>query len=1093
MIRQVINQTYTSVNGRGMKPSILLLTKFLVPPPNAGLLPRPHLIQQLENQLSSRLILISAPPGYGKTTLLIDFLGATHLPFAWYQLDASDSDPTVFLTYLIESIRRTKGAPPEITKAFGSTAQSLLDGVEVSISPQRVLTVLINELTENISHPWLIVLDDYHYITSPVVHQLVYFLLENAPPGLQLIVSTRTDPPLALARLRARGFLTELRTADLRFRDEEIADWMALSLPTLSLESLALLSQITEGWVAALQMIRSSLSGRDPQSMEEIIASLGGSHRFVFEYLADEVFRRQPQEIQEFLLSTAVLHQMDVASCRAVADVTDAQEKLKRLERHNLFLTSLDLQRNWYRYHYLFREFLLGRLRSEQPDKVRFLEGVAGDHFENRGEYQVALGHFLEALDFESAARVISIFASDYVERGRVEVMHRYLSALPSQVMRAHPDLLLQQGNVHRRLGQAGAAINSYEDSHASYVAINDPRGVSRALTRLAEVNRAQGNYRQAEKLASEALDSAPPEDHAARAEALMALAKSAGFLTDMNQGRSLAEQAVEEARLASDLLSPLARANFLQSLGQICWWHGDPHASVRYCQEALQLAPEGFSPLSAQAYISMVTPYIYWREFSTALQYAERGLEIAQTLNLKELLPSAYAGLGNVLTRLGETARAETCLRQSMEIAQQLGLASYEQLMATGYLAYNLYGQGRIDEAWQIAEGALWSYAGNPDTYEAYVCRSVLADVALENQQLDKAESLYKDLLEIGERRKFNIPLSMVYFGLAYIYLVTGRRELGLDFARRALALIEPSGAIQLFLDQGKRTDVVCRELKDAGSSCSFLERVIDSMPQKEQKSVVSIIGDTAITVKCLGAFQVLIGTTEVSQERWVSAKARDLLAYFVTFRRERIPMDRIFDAIWAERAGPGMAAFHTALSRLRSALRTSENAPRLIFVETGEYWLEAARFNVDVDEFDALAAKARVTASEEDAAQCYERAVALYRGEFLQNMYYDWLFPERRRLNEAYLRALRSLAAHSLSIGKAHKAIEHLQNAIKLDPLSEELYCQAMRACSILGERSELVRYFQDLKRVLSVELNMQPQEETTRLYQSLLAKTR
>jgi LuxR family maltose regulon positive regulatory protein len=1076
-----------------VKPSILLHTKFLLPHPSSDRLPRPHLVRQLENQSSSRLVLISAPPGYGKTTLLVDFLGATRLPYAWYQLDASDSDPTVFLTYLIEAIRRAKGAPGEITQAVGNIAQSLLDGLEVSISPQRILTVLINELTESISHPWLVVLEDYHCITSPVVHQLVDFLLENAPPGLQVIISTRTDPPLALSRLRAHGFLAEVRIADLRFREAEIANWMALNLPALSSESLALLSQITEGWAAALQMIRSSLSGSDPQSLEEVIASLNGSHRFVFEYLAEEVFRRQPPDIQDFLISTAVLHQMDVASCKAVAGVPDVQEKLERLEHYNLFLTSLDLQRNWFRYHYLFREFLLGRLRVDFPEQARKLEGVAGEHFEKRGEYQAALGHFLEAGDFESAARVISVFASDYVERGRVEVLHRYLSALPRQVMHAHPDLLLQQGNVHRRLGQAGAAITSYEESHSAYSARNDPGGVSRALTRLAEVNRAQGNYRQAEKLASQALDSAPPGDHAARAEALMALAKSAGFLTDMNRGRSLAEQAVEEARLADGLLSPLARANFLQSLGQICWWHGDPHASVSYCQEALQLAPEEFSPLSAQAYISLVTPYIYWREFSAALQYAERGLDIAQTLNLKELLPSAYTVLGNVLTRLGETARAETCLRRSMEIAQQLGLASYEQLMATGYLAYNLYNQGRIDEAWQLAEGALWSYAGNPDTYEAYVCRSVLADVALENHQLDKAESLYRNLLEIGERRKFNIPLSMVYFGLAYIYLVTDRREPGLDFARRSLALIEPSGAIQLFLDQGNRTEVVCQALRSAGVTCSFLERVVDCIPQNEQKLAVSLVGETTIKVNCLGAFQVLAGATEVSQERWVSAKARDLLAYFITFRRERIPTERIFEAIWAERAGPGMAAFHTALSRLRSALRTGENAPRLIFVETGEYWLEASRFNVDVDEFDALMAKARVTAGEEEAARCYEQAVALYRGEFLQNMYYDWLFPERRRLEVSYLKGLRALAGYHSAAGKAQLALEYLQRAIRLDSLSEDLYCQAMRACSSLGERSELVRYFKELKRVLANELNMLPQKETVSLYRSLLDKMR
>ncbi|MBI2333497.1 MAG: hypothetical protein HYU84_15300, partial [Chloroflexi bacterium] len=250
-----------------MKPSILLRTKFLVPRPRPEFLPRPRLIQWLDSTADKRLTLLSAPAGYGKTTLLADFINASSLPFAWYTLDAQDSDPTVFLTYLIESLRSMKRAPESLTRAIGQTAQSLLDSAEATLSPQRVLTVLVNELAAQIEVPWLIVLEDYHYVTSPVVHQLVDFLLENAPECLRLIISTRMDPPLALARLRARGQLAELRASSLRFREEEVSNWMQASLPDISSENLNLLSEKTEGWVAALQIIRSSLSGRDAQDV----------------------------------------------------------------------------------------------------------------------------------------------------------------------------------------------------------------------------------------------------------------------------------------------------------------------------------------------------------------------------------------------------------------------------------------------------------------------------------------------------------------------------------------------------------------------------------------------------------------------------------------------------------------------------------------------------------------------------------------------------------------------------------------------------------------------------------------------------------
>ncbi|MBX3035939.1 MAG: tetratricopeptide repeat protein [Anaerolineales bacterium] len=1070
-----------------MKPSILLRTKFLVPRPRADALPRPRLLDWLQANADKRLTLISAPAGYGKTTLLADFINASDLAYSWFTLDAQDSDPTVFLTYLIESLRSMKQAPESLTRAIGQTAQSLLDSAE-SISPQRVLTVLLNELAEQIISPWIIVLEDYHYVASPVVHQLIDFFLENAPDGLHIIISTRVDPPLGLAKLRARGQLAELRASALRFRDDEVTKWMQSDLPSLPNESLNLLSEKTEGWAAALQIIRSSLSGRDAQDVNAMLSGLSGSQQFVFDYLAEEVFKRLPEDMQEFLLRTSILGQMDASACNVVAGVTDSQTILEELEKQNLFLSSLDSHRKWYRYHYLFREFLLSRVQRVEAESVISLERSAGVHYESQGELEVALSHYLNARDYESAARVVSIFASDYVERGRVEVLHRYLNTLPADVMKANPELLLQHGNAHWRLGQTGAAIAAYEEARVAFANQNGSSGVCRALTRLAEINRAQGNYRQAETLSNEALSLADV-NHAARAEALMALAKSVGFLTGMDNGREIAERAIEEARLAWNDISPLSRANFLQSLGQICWWHGDPQATVRYCQEALQIAPEEFSPISAQAHISLVTPFLYWRELDKALHHAERGLQIAQTLHLKELLPSAYTALGNVLTRLGETARAEASLRQGMEIGQQLGLASYEQLMATGFLAYNLCGQGRVDEARQLAEGALWSYIGNPDTYEAYVCRSVLADVALENRQLEKAESLFTELIEVGERRQFRIPLAMVYFGLAYIHLETKRNESGLTYARKALRLIETSRVFQLFLDQGVRSQIVTEALINAGEKSPFLEKVLENLPEKTIQ--VSIPNRTSIQVQCFGNFRVLLNGEEISQERWVSAKARDLLAYFVTMRGQKTPADKAFDAIWGEKESTSRTAFHTALSRLRNALKIGEENPRLILVEVGEYWLDSARFTIDVDEFNSALAQARAINNQNQRAEWYERAVNLYRGEYLQNLYYEWVFPERRRLMQSYLIALQELTTFYLTNQNPKQAVAHIEKAIPLDPLNEDLYCLAMKAYAESNNRAEVSRIFSDLNLILQTELNTKPLPETVTLYQGLMNK--
>jgi two-component SAPR family response regulator len=323
----------------------------------------------------------------------------------------------------------------------------------------------------------------------------------------------------------------------------------------------------------------------------------------------------------------------------------------------------------------------------------------------------------------------------------------------------------------------------------------------------------------------------------------------------------------------------------------------------------------------------------------------------------------------------------------------------------------------------------------------------------------------------------------------LAYINFQTNRRESGLEFARRTLHLIEAAKVFQLFLDQGDRGRVVSQALIESGEQSPFLERVLEHLPEKQ---IDVIVDEHAISVKCLGTFRVYVGGKEISQEHWVSAKARDLLAYFVTFRDERIPVERVVDAIWGER-GSSRTAFHTALSRLRNALRNGEEAPRFIFVETGEYWLDSARFRIDANEFNNAILKARSSNSLSAAARWYERAVDLYKGEYLQNMYYDWIFAERRSLSQMYLSALRELVAYHASSPDPRPALHYFEKALLVDNLDEDLYCHAMRAYAALGDRINIGNLFNELKNLLERELGSEPLPRTTNLYNELLDKLR
>ncbi|MBP8293857.1 MAG: hypothetical protein KAX65_13860, partial [Caldilineaceae bacterium] len=484
-----------------MTISHLLSTKFMAPRRSADHLARPQLVARLARAVGQRrLTLLSAPPGYGKTTLLVELIDGGDYPCAWLQIDAADGDPRVFLSGLVESVRRmvaAAGSPAQFVPGTATAAMLAGSGDREAVAPERILAVLINELTAGWPHPWLLVLEDYHLITNPAVYGLTNLLIEQGPPQMHVIVSSRIDPPLALARQRGRGQLEELRVPDLRFTAQEVRARLAASerTPQLNDASIAALCAKTEGWAAAIQIVASSLADADAHSAHRFIDRLSGVQRHIFAYLAEEVFRRQSPARQDFLMQTAVLVQMNAAICNDLLAIGDAQAQLEQLEAENLFVVSLDEERSWHRYHYLFREFLLARLARERPEQRVALEIASARYYEAHGELEAAFGHYVSGKAFASACHVLTALAPDYLERGRTAVLQRYLAEIPPASLQTYPELVLDAGIVLHRMGQLPAAIARYEDARRLFAARPDPHGVCRALTQLAEVARAQGDY----------------------------------------------------------------------------------------------------------------------------------------------------------------------------------------------------------------------------------------------------------------------------------------------------------------------------------------------------------------------------------------------------------------------------------------------------------------------------------------------------------------------------------------------------------------------------------------------------------------------
>ena len=413
---------------------VLLATKLHLPGPRPDLVPRPRLLARLDEGLARGLVLVCAPAGYGKTVLLADWARCAGQPVAWLSLDAGDNDPARFWRHAVAALDRARpGTGERLAALLGPPAPSSFQGL---------VTAVINDLAGE--EEALVVLDDYHVIGSPQVHESLAFLVEHRPAGIGVMLASRSDPPLALARLRARGQLTEIRAAELRFTPAEAGELLQHAASALPDASVAALAARTEGWAAGLQLAALSLRGHDDAAA--FVAAFTGSHRYVLDYLAEEVLERQDTQLRTFLRETSVLERLSGPLCDAVTGREGSQALLEEAERAGLFLIPLDEVRGWWRYHHLFADLLHARLQERQPGRIAQLHRNAATWYSEHGLADDAIGHAAAAGEMLWAARIIEQhFDMVYNFRGEAATIHRWLSVLPAEVVRSRPRLLLVQ------------------------------------------------------------------------------------------------------------------------------------------------------------------------------------------------------------------------------------------------------------------------------------------------------------------------------------------------------------------------------------------------------------------------------------------------------------------------------------------------------------------------------------------------------------------------------------------------------------------------------------------------------------------------
>ncbi len=1085
--------------------ALIIRARFIPPRPRPQLIARPRLDALLARLTDYTLTFLRAEAGYGKTTAIASYLSQSDLPYFWYHLGDSDADPLIFLLHLVHVFRAVH---PNV----GERALMLLaqEGGAVRLWAPAV-DALADDLLDALdpAAETVLVLDDYCFVNRPEINAITERFIKHMPPCLHLVITARSMPSLpGRARWRASGELLEIGRAELAFTPDEIATLFAQRTgERLAPETARALAAETEGWPIAVQMLSESVGKGQARTLDEVLRRMPGPSELLFNYLAEEVFHRQPQGVQTFLAETAILRRLEPEACNHLLDRTDSASVLQYLDEHSLFV----VREGAYRYHHLFRDFLLRRAGVPE-ERRRALHGKAAAYYRAQGDYEEAIHHLLAAGDHASAADWLAAVARSMAYNGRHQTLAAWLDQLPDDLLEAHPDLLLARGDACRFASRYSEALSAYRRAQSRFEMLGDSMGQARALRGQALVYLDTVQPARAGPLLRHALRKVGRSARDERATLLILLAENKINAGQLPQAERL-HRAVYCAAKRDDIppMDPrvyvrdgrfaLARQVVAANLRTDPWGAGQWRAPRSHREATVLLA-----------WIDAMTG-----EAESARRYAEQSLELGRTLGspIVECVSLSRLGHGWLSGSDFDPARARAYYNDSRLMAERIGVPRFkiESLLGLTLVAGL---EGKMAEAEANAREALSILDDAGDRYMTSILYLALGAAAV---MCDRAEAGHwlKQASRLGQTcgDRFGPCVADLWQALHLSRL--GRVPEASAALTRALAAAQAHGYDFLFTrtpllgpkDPSLRHDLLTH-LPLAGKDplSAYVARLL-----RESNRPASVIlnsrADAPLYIQTLGPFRVWREGREIEREAWGREKALQLLQFLVCQRGRLIHREQILEALWPD-TPPTTAAtgLRVALSALRKALALNPSegdkrgkdraggpmpgAEAFIRREGEGLHLDlTAGVIVDADEFTRLLRLARTREGDKltEAINLYETALALYCGDFLEESpYAEWAWEEREHLLTGYLTAAERLARLWMDCGEYEQGARWANAILAKDPLWEEAYVLLMECQWKQGNRALAVRTFDRCRKRLHEALGVTPSPRTLALFEKI-----